>query len=169
VLQEGGATHEEQRERRQADVGHAVVAGAARSLALVGKTGADRVQLGNEGLDHTHTDVESTSESQYKKNLPNAVADRHETHNMWQIGLSSPTIRGFSPGQIRTRLNRIENRCTGMIRQVLGKRKSRGWRRGIVVELDITHIDKPGLRRLVTGVRPAHPHPLPFAFIVDVC
>jgi hypothetical protein len=29
---------------------------------------------------------------------------------MWQIGLSSPTIRGFSPGQIRTRLNRIENR-----------------------------------------------------------
>jgi hypothetical protein len=26
--------------------------------------------------------VESTSESQYKKNLPNAVADRHETHNM---------------------------------------------------------------------------------------
>ena len=46
---------------------------------------------------------------------------------------------------------------TGIIRQVLGKRKSRGWRRGIVVELDITHIDKPGLRRLVTGVRPAHP------------
>jgi hypothetical protein len=54
--------------------------------------------------------VESTSEPQYKKNLPNAVADRHETHNMWQIGLSSPTICGFSPGQIRTRLNRIENR-----------------------------------------------------------
>jgi hypothetical protein len=54
--------------------------------------------------------VESTSEPQYKKNLPNAVADRHETHNMWQIGLSSPTIRGFSPSQIRTRLNRIENR-----------------------------------------------------------
>ena len=51
--------------------------------------------------------MESTSEPQYKKNLPNAVADRHETHNMWQIGLSSPTIRGFSPGQIRTRLNRI--------------------------------------------------------------
>ena len=57
----------------------------------------------------------------------------------------------------------------GIFRQVLGKRERRSWGRRIVVELDITHIDKPGLRRLVTDVRPAHPHPLPFWFIIDVC
>src|SRR5277367_5962246 len=143
VLQEGGATHEEQRERRQADVGHAVVAGAARSLALVGKTGADRVQLGDEGLDHTHTDVESTSEPQYKKNLPNAVADCHETHNMWQIGLSSPTIRGFSPGQIRTRLNRIENRCIEALPLVSAERYDVSLYRRLFRDHDAS----PGYRR----------------------
>ena len=47
VCQKRRASHEEQRERREADVGHGVVALTARSLALVWKTGADRAQLGD--------------------------------------------------------------------------------------------------------------------------
>jgi hypothetical protein len=43
------------------------------------------------------------------------VAGRHEIHTMWQIGLSSANRLAVAsdpnPAQIRTRLNRIENRC----------------------------------------------------------
>ena len=40
---------------------------------MVGKTGADLAQFGDQVLDHTHADVESSSESRHKPNPPHAV------------------------------------------------------------------------------------------------
>ena len=54
MRQERRTSHEEQGERRKTDIGHRVVAVAARSRALVGKTGADRAQLGNQIPDDAH-------------------------------------------------------------------------------------------------------------------
>lgn len=59
VGQKRRATHEKQRERRHADIGHRVPALLHRPLAPVGKTGADRPQLGNVAFKHAHAAVES--------------------------------------------------------------------------------------------------------------
>ena len=48
------ASHEEDRERRQTDVRHGVVAVARRALALVGETGADLAQLPDQLLNGAH-------------------------------------------------------------------------------------------------------------------
>src|SRR5664279_3283092 len=103
MRQERRASHEKCRERRQADVGHRVVAVAPRPFAPVGKTGADLAQLRYQLLNGAHTAGESTIESQGKSKLPDTVASGRKIHNMWQIGL------GLGVSQLRSRLTRIEN------------------------------------------------------------
>src|SRR5664279_778090 len=107
MRQERRASHEKCRERRQADVGHRVVAVAPRPFAPVGKTGADLAQLRYQLLNGAHTAGESTIESQGKSKLPDTVASGRKIHNMWQIGL------GLGVSQLRSRLTRIENGCSG--------------------------------------------------------
>src|SRR3954453_23963340 len=54
MRQEGRTAHEEERERRQADVRHRVAAARLRPFAPVGKTGTDRAQLSNMVLEGAH-------------------------------------------------------------------------------------------------------------------
>ena len=53
--------NEEQRKRRQADVGHRIV---PRALPLVGKGGAGVMQPGQEAVENQHPDLESESRAQ---------------------------------------------------------------------------------------------------------
>ena len=66
MRQERRACHEEDRERRQADIRHGIVAVTARSGALVRKTGADIAQLPDQLLNRAHPAKESTIESRHK-------------------------------------------------------------------------------------------------------
>ena len=59
MSQEGGASHEKHRERREADVGHRVFAAARRSFALVRKAGADIFQFSDQELQDRHEPIES--------------------------------------------------------------------------------------------------------------
>ncbi len=52
--------HEEQRKRRQADVGHRIV---SRALPLVGKGGAGVMQSGQEVVENQHLDLESETQA----------------------------------------------------------------------------------------------------------
>jgi hypothetical protein len=58
MAQEGGASHEKHRERREANVGHRVFAVAARPFALIRKAGANVFQLGDQGLQDRHATIE---------------------------------------------------------------------------------------------------------------
>jgi hypothetical protein len=98
------ASHEEDRERRQTDVRHCVVAVTPRALALVGKTGADLAQRPDHVCNGAHAVQESVIESQHKRKPLHAVAIGQITHNMWHIGLN------YRPRELRVRLIRIENR-----------------------------------------------------------
>jgi hypothetical protein len=86
-------SHEEQREGREADISHRVDAVARRCLALVGQTGADRTELGDQFRDDTHVDVESSSKCRCKKEPPSYWGGPSSAYNMWQIGLSQGKIR----------------------------------------------------------------------------
>ena len=66
MRQERRASHEEDRECRQADVGHRIVVVTAWSRALVRKTGADLAQLAYQFLNGAHSATESTIESRHK-------------------------------------------------------------------------------------------------------
>ena len=58
MRQERRASHEEDRERRQTDVGHRVITVTPRSLALVGKTGADLAQRPDQLRNGAHPALE---------------------------------------------------------------------------------------------------------------
>ena len=66
-----------------------VVAVAARSRALVGKTGADLAQFPDQLLNGAHTALESTIESRGKRKSLHAVERHQEIHKMWHFGLRS--------------------------------------------------------------------------------
>jgi len=59
MAQEGRASHEEHRERRQADVGDGVLALHMRPFALIRKPGTDGFQFGDQGLQGGHRAIES--------------------------------------------------------------------------------------------------------------
>jgi hypothetical protein len=59
MAQERGASHEKDREVREADVSHGVLAVVARSFAPVRKIGADSSQLSEQGLQGGHKACES--------------------------------------------------------------------------------------------------------------
>src|SRR5450755_473594 len=59
MAQERGASHEEHRERREADIGHGVFALTAWPFALVWETGANAFQLSDQGLQDRHRAIES--------------------------------------------------------------------------------------------------------------
>ena len=59
MAQEGRASHEKHRERRQADVGHGVLAVHMRPFALVRQAGADSFQFADQGLQGGHEAIES--------------------------------------------------------------------------------------------------------------
>ena len=58
MRQERRASHEEDRERRQTDVGHREITVMPRSLALVGKTGADLAQRPDQLRNGAHPALE---------------------------------------------------------------------------------------------------------------
>ncbi len=66
VRQERWASHEEDRERRQTNVGHCVVAVTPWPLALVGKTGADLAQLPDQLFNGAHQAEESVIEPKHQ-------------------------------------------------------------------------------------------------------
>ena len=59
MAQERRASHEEHRERREADIGHGVFAVTAWPFALVREAGANAFQLSDQGLQHRHAAIES--------------------------------------------------------------------------------------------------------------
>src|SRR5208282_1616701 len=83
------ASHEEDRESRQADVGHRVVAVTPRALALVRQTGADLAQRPDHVCNGAHPALESTIEPPRKGKLLHPVEANQQTHNLWHIGLGS--------------------------------------------------------------------------------
>src|SRR5664279_4354111 len=87
--QERRTSHEEDRECRQPDVGHRVVAVTPWPFALVGKTGADLVQPPDQLLNRAHLVQESVIESQHKRKLLYDAGGGHEIHNMWHLRLRS--------------------------------------------------------------------------------
>ena len=66
MRQERWASHEKQRERRQADVSHRIGATVLRSLALVRKTGAHLSQIRYQAFECTHPSGESCVEPTHK-------------------------------------------------------------------------------------------------------
>src|SRR4051795_2895966 len=99
------ASHEEDRERRQTDVSHCVVAVTPRAFALVGQTGADLAQRPDHLCNGAHPALESMIEPAHKRKPLHAVGTNQEPTT---CGISDSGHR--TKGQ-RTRLNRIENRC----------------------------------------------------------
>jgi hypothetical protein len=71
--EEGRAAHEEDRERRQTDIGQCVVAVAPRAFALVRQTGADIAQRPDHVCNGAHPVLESMIESQHKRKPLHAV------------------------------------------------------------------------------------------------
>ena len=67
------ASHEEDRERRQTDVRHCVVAVAPRAFALVGQTGADLAQRPDHVCNGAHPALESMIEPADKRKPPHAA------------------------------------------------------------------------------------------------
>jgi len=59
ICQEGRAPHEKHRKCRQADIGHGILAVAARSHPLVRQPGADLLELANQLVNQRHPEVES--------------------------------------------------------------------------------------------------------------
>jgi hypothetical protein len=90
MRQERRTCHEEDRERRKADVGHRVVALTPRPFALVRKTGADLAQPPDQLFNRAHPALESTMESAHKRKPPDAVKFGQNIHNMLHFGLGSP-------------------------------------------------------------------------------
>jgi hypothetical protein len=88
MRQERRASHEEGRERRQADIRHRGVAVARRPLAPLRKTGADLAQLADQVLNGGHPAEESTIGPQRKKKSRQAVQRNRRNHRMWHIGLN---------------------------------------------------------------------------------
>src|ERR1700676_3755334 len=84
------ASHEEDRERRQGDVRHCVVAVTRWPLALVRKTGTDLAQLPDQLRNGAHPALESTIEPPHKRKPLHAAEPGQQIHNMWLIGLRSP-------------------------------------------------------------------------------
>jgi hypothetical protein len=90
MRQERRASHEEGRERRQADIRHRIVAVAQRPLAPVWKTGADLTQRPDQVLNGAHPAEESTIKSQRKTKSRRTLQRNQSIHRMWYIGLNSP-------------------------------------------------------------------------------
>ena len=111
MRQERRAAHEEQRERRQADIRHRIGAGGRRSLAPIGKTGADRPQIRYQALQRAHAMGESCAAPASKPEKLDRVEDRTKNHHLWQIRLTPrppPRVcRGPPPTRLRMRFVRI--------------------------------------------------------------
>ena len=105
MRQERRASHEEDRERRQADVGHCIVAVTRRSLAPVRDTGTDLAQLLDQLRYGAHPALESTIESgaQAKTTLCCGMSFRNSS-------TCCKSELGHRSGSDRAQLNRIENR-----------------------------------------------------------
>jgi len=88
MRQERRAAHEEQRERRQADIRHRVGADRQRRLATVGQTGADRAQIGNAVLKDTHTASESCFAARRKAAVATMAPSDEENHAWWRLRLT---------------------------------------------------------------------------------
>jgi hypothetical protein len=88
MRQERRAAHEEERERKQADVRHRVGADRQRPFATVGQTGADRAQIGNAVLKDTHTASESWFAARRKAGVATMAPSDEENHAWWRLRLT---------------------------------------------------------------------------------
>src|SRR5919202_723156 len=86
--QERRAAHEEQRERRQADVRHCVGTDGQRSFATVRQTGTDRTQIGNVVLKGTHTAPESWFAACCKAGVAKMAPSDEESPPRWRLRLT---------------------------------------------------------------------------------
>ena len=78
MVQERRASHEEQRKRRQSDVGHGVFAGAAGRFAPVRKTGADAAQRRDQGFKGGHGCIESKDQPRRQAESSNVAGKTNE-------------------------------------------------------------------------------------------
>ena len=86
--QERRAAHEEQRERRQADIRHRVGAIALRPLSPVRKTGADLLQIRDQALQRAHASVESRIDTARKLKPLDIATSPSKIYRLWQIRVS---------------------------------------------------------------------------------
>jgi len=86
--QERRAAHEEQRERRQADVRHRVGAHGQWPFAPVGQTGTDRAQIGNAVFKGTHTASESWFAARCKAGVARMAPSDEESYASWRLRLT---------------------------------------------------------------------------------
>ena len=107
MRQERRASHEEHRERRQADVGHAVVLVAPQAFALIGQTAQTFFRSEIRELRRSRRQrVEIQPRRQAK--LSSAMRSRREIRELLQIGLGQTPPR--VSGNRWMRVPRIENR-----------------------------------------------------------
>ena len=88
MRQERRAAHEEQGERRQADVRHRAAVARQRPFAPVGETGTDLAQPGDAFLKGTHTSPESNFAARRKARVAQTVPSDQESRAGWH---SQPT------------------------------------------------------------------------------
>jgi hypothetical protein len=91
IRQERRATHEEQRERGEADIRHRVGADGQRPFAPVGETGTDLPQRGNAFLKGTHASSESRFAARRKAVIVETVPSERESRPWWHWGLTPTT------------------------------------------------------------------------------
>ena len=115
ISQEGGAAHEKQRERRQADIGHRIGVRVGRPLAPVRQTSADLPQIRDQALQHTHAAFGSCAKpSCNAKRLTQAGSPGKPLYRDQPDRLAPELIEGPpkpAPGHLEMQHIRIENRC----------------------------------------------------------
>lgn len=113
MAQERGASHEEHRERREADVGHGVFAVTAWPFALVRKAGANAFQLSDQGLQDGHGAIESKIVPRRQAKSSSVQGEAPKIHELLHVRLTLTVAAGSSgpaagpTGNSGTRLIRI--------------------------------------------------------------
>ena len=91
MRQERRAAHEEEGERRQADVRHRVSADGQRPFAPVGETGTDLAQFGNAFLKGTHASSESRFAARRKARVAETALSDEKSRAWWHLRLTPTT------------------------------------------------------------------------------
>ena len=113
MAQERRASHEEHRERREANVGHGVFAVTAWPFALVRETGANAFQLSDQGLQDRHGAIESKIGPRRQAKSSSVLGEDAEIRELLHLRLTLGVVAGPSEpasgptGYLGTRLIRI--------------------------------------------------------------
>jgi len=96
MAQERRASHEEHRERREADVGHGVFAVTAGPFALVRKTGANASQLSDQGRQDRHGAIESKIAPRRQAKASSAQGETPKFRELLRVRLTQTGAAGSS-------------------------------------------------------------------------